>query len=568
MRLRLLPMASLMAAGLACATRSAPPGLTDAGIADTAAAIDASSPGALIASQRYLHFAVNRSAPSRKVTVQHGGAFLDEFQIQLSADTPEFWAFLDVGNYQGEELSLTMPDGFSADVLLADVAPYPNDGQLYRETYRPQFHFTARRGWINDPNGLVYDDGEYHLYFQHNPYGTNWANMHWGHAVSTDLVHWQELPIALYPHAPGDAVFSGSAVVDSQNTSGFRTGSEAVLVAAFTSTARGECIVYSNDRGRTFREYEGNPVITHYGRDPKLLWFAPGGYWVMVVYDQSAGTYDVAFYSSPDLKTWTYQSRISGFFECPDLFELPVDGDASNTRWVLSAADGAYRIGSFDGKVFTPETDKIPYQYGNNYYAAQTFDSAPGGRRIRLAFGKATDASMPFSNMMTFPVELALHTTPLGPRLLPWPVAELAGLRGQAFSLTDVALAPDAPNPLATVDASLADIDADFVPGSASEFGFSIHGDRVSYQVASETLTVGSLGAAQTPIPLPTADGHVRLRILVDRESLEIFGNDGLAYVTVQSVPTTAAQQVSVFTTGGDVTISQLHVFPLQSAWN
>ena len=554
--------------GLACSTPSSQDQLPDTGIADAAVDAGGSSVRTMIASQRYLHFAVNRSALSRKVTVHHGTAFLDEFLIQLATDTIEFWSFLDVGNYAGEELSIAVPDSFNASILLADEAPYPNDGQLYKEPYRPQFHFTARRGWINDPNGLVYYDGEYHLYFQHNPYGTVWGNMHWGHAVSADLVHWQELPIALYPHGPGDAVFSGSAVVDSQNTSGFRTGKESVLVAAYTSTARGECIVYSNDRGRTFREYEGNPVIKHSGRDPKLVWFAPGGYWVMVVYDQSAGASDIAFYSSPDLKVWTYESRISGFFECPDLFQLPIDGDANNTRWVLSAADGAYRIGTFDGKVFTPETDKLPYQYGNNYYAAQTFDNAPGARRIRLAFGKATQPSMPFSNMITFPVELSLRSTPLGLRLLPTPVAELAGLQGQAFSLVDVTLGPDASNPLATVDASVVDIDADFLLGSGLEFGFSIRGVRISYQVLGSTLGVDSLGAAQVPIPLPSIDGHVRLRILVDRESLEIFGNDGLAYATVQDIPTTAAQGISVFTTGGDVTIHQLHVFPLRSAWN
>jgi sucrose-6-phosphate hydrolase SacC (GH32 family) len=304
------------------------------------------------------------------------------------------------------------------------------------------------------------------------------------------------------------------------------------------------------------------------GRDPKLLWYAPGGHWVMVVYDQLAGSDDIAFYTSPDLKAWTYQSRISGFFECPDLFELPVDGDASNKRWVLSAADGAYRIGSFDGQVFTPETDKISYQYGNNYYAGQTFDSTPDGRRIRLAFGKATHATMPFSNMITFPVELSLHTTPLGVRLLPAPIAELAVLHDQAFSLTDVTLSPDTANPLAAVNAPLADIDADFAIGSASECGLVIRGVRITYQVASAELGVDSLAPAQGPVSLAAVNGHIRLRILVDRESLEIFGNDGLATLTVQNAADATVQGISVFTKGGDVTITQLQVFPLHSAWN
>ena len=206
---------------------------------------------------------------------------------------------------------------------------------LYRERLRPQFHFSSRRGWLNDPNGLVYHKGEYHLFYQHNPYGWAWGNMHWGHAVSTDLVHWQELPIAIYPHRFGDWAFSGSAVVDRQNTAGFKKGDEDVLVAAYTSTGRGECIVYSHDRGRTFTEYDGNPVVKHSGRDPKILWHAPGKHWVMAVYDEADDKRGIAFYTSPDLKKWEQQSKIDGYFECPDIFELPVDGDRSRRKWVL-----------------------------------------------------------------------------------------------------------------------------------------------------------------------------------------------------------------------------------------
>ena len=177
------------------------------------------------------------------------------------------------------------------------------------------------------PTGSSTHKGEYHLYFQHNPYGWSWGNMHWGHAVSPDLVHWRELPIAIYPRRFGDWAFSGSAVVNRANTSGWKQGENDLLVAAYTSTGRGECIVYSNDRGRTWTEFAGNPGRETPGPRPAPALARADERWVMAVYDESDGKRWIAFYTSPDLKTWTYRSRIEGFFECPDLFELPVDGD-------------------------------------------------------------------------------------------------------------------------------------------------------------------------------------------------------------------------------------------------
>src|SRR5437588_541892 len=215
--------------------------------------------------------------------------------------------------------------------------------RLYQEKHRPQFHFTSRRGWLNDPNGLVYFEGEYHLFYQHNPYGWDWGNMHWGHAVSKDLVHWRELPVALYPRRFGDWAFSGSAVVDAANTSGLGKDSAAPLVAAFTSTGRGECIVSSTDRGRTWAELDRNPVIRHQGRE-----------------------------------------------------------------------SGNHQL------------------WHGNYYAAQTFSNAPGGRRIQIGWGQGiTFPGMPFNQQMAFPCELMLRTTPDGVYLFAEPVQEIEKLHGK-----------------------------------------------------------------------------------------------------------------------------------------
>jgi fructan beta-fructosidase len=309
--------------------------------------------------------------------------------IALADGAPDWWAFMDVSAWKGRTVTLQvdrLPEGSRALESIEQSDAIRDCASLYRETLRGQLRFSSRRGWNNDPNGMVYSRGEYHLYYQLNPYGWGWGNMHWGHAVSPDMVHWQELPIAIYPHAPGDAVFSGSAVVDKDNTSGWKKGSGDLIVAAFTSTGRGECIVYSNDKGRTFTEYEGNPVVKHGGRDPRLLWYAPGKQWVMAVYDEGTGKQCVAFYTSPDLKTWTFQSRIEGFYECPDIFELAVDGVASNKKWVLTAANSDYRIGTFDGKTFKPETAMLKGQLGDCFIAAQTFSHDPKGRTIQIGW--------------------------------------------------------------------------------------------------------------------------------------------------------------------------------------
>ena len=362
------------------------------------------------------------------------GQTIREFEIELAEAKPDFWVFTDLAPYRGKTLKIEIDQqepnsqGF-ANITQADDVP--DAGQLYRETHRPQFHFTSRRGWLNDPNGLVWNAGSYHLFYQHNPYGWSWGNMHWGHAVSSDLVHWKEGPIALYPRQFGDWCFSGSAVIDAHNTSGFQQGSESPMVAAYTSTSRGECIAYSNDRGATWNEYAGNPVIKHAGRDPRLLWYARLQHWVIAVYDETGGKQGIAFYSSPDLRTWTHCSKIDGFFECPDLFELPIPGSPYQTRWVLYAADGKYMLGDFNGREFhvTSGKEKLQLWYGN-FYAAQSYSNSPDQRRIQIGWANgAAFPGMPFNQQMTIPVQLTLRSAEDGLRVFAQPVDELALLR-------------------------------------------------------------------------------------------------------------------------------------------
>ncbi|HRZ56169.1 MAG TPA: GH32 C-terminal domain-containing protein [Candidatus Paceibacterota bacterium] len=523
--------------------------------------------------RRYLNLPVKQRAPKRRVRLEVGSRVVREFEIELADAAPDFWVFLDLTPFAGRRAALgvdRLPEDSKALDLVDQTDAFRGADGLYREPLRPQFHFSSRRGWNNDPNGLVYYRGEYHLFYQHNPYGWDWGNMHWGHAVSTDLVHWCELPIALYPVAHGDWVFSGSAVVDARNTGGFKTGSEEVLVAAYTSTGRGECIVYSNDRGRSWTEYAGNPVVKHEGRDPRLFWHAPTGRWCMAVYDEFEGGRWIAFYSSPDLKAWTFHSRIEGFFECPDIFELPVDaqpgegtdGGGAASKWVLTAANSAYQLGRFDGRVFTAETPMLPGHRGESFYAAQTYSDMPDGRRVQIGWGQMATPGMPFNQMMTFPCELSLRTTGDGVRLCWQPVRELDRLRARKHTFDPQALEPGV-NPLANLSVDLHETRIDVNPGSASALRLSVGGVDVIYAAAARELICKKHRA-----PLRPRDGRVSLRVLVDRTSIEIFGNEGEVYMPVYRPPElSGTRSVGLLAEGGAARVRSLEVNELESIW-
>lgn len=445
--------------------------------------------------------------------------------------------------------------------------------KLYQETYRPQFHFTPKRNWTNDPNGLVFFKGEYHLFFQHNPEGINWGNMTWGHAVSRDLVHWRQLDHAIHPDRLG-TIFSGSAVVDWNNTAGFQTGDEKVLVAMYTSAGSHaepkvpftQSIAYSNDRGRTWTKYEGNPVLGHIvgnNRDPKVMWHEPTKRWVMALYlDKN----DFVLFSSPDLKEWTKLCDVPlpGSTECPDFFELPVDGDQSNKQWLFWGGNGTYWLGSFDGRKFTPEEGPFQSRWGANCYAAQTYADIPAsdGRRIQIAWmagGKFP--GMPFNQQMSFPREMTLRTTPDGVRLFIEPVKEIETIHGKHHQWTDAALVPDE-NLLSGVHGELLDVRAEIELGEATEVGFKFRGEVVRYDAVGKTLSCRGKSA-----PLELADGLLRLQVLVDRTSLEIFAQDGQVSMAFCFLPPPNDTSAEIFAVGGQATVRQLDVWELESAW-
>ncbi|MGV3556573.1 glycoside hydrolase family 32 protein [Larkinella arboricola] len=571
--------------------------------------------------QTYLNLPVNNSSRLIRARVKVGGKALDQFTIKLAEGKPDFWTFFDVTPYQGKTLTVeienappgprqqpqeSQPTELSTrglDQIFADSS-YPGQEDTYKEKGRPQVHYSAQRGWINDPNGLVYANGEYHLYYQHNPYGWDWGNMHWGHAVSKDLLHWTELKEALYPvldlpDNKNDAAFSGSAVVDTENTTGFRKNGIDPIIAFYTSTGRGECIMLSYDKGRTFTEYAGNPILKHSGRDPKILWYAPGKHWVMVVWssgkpkkiglNQEVSLREHSIYTSPDMKSWTYQSGVSGFFECPDLFELPVEGQPGTKKWVMYDAHGRYVVGIFDGKKFNVEQPFKKYDHGGGYfYAAQTFNNMPDNRRVQIGWGRnITNPGMPFNQPMLFPTELKLKNSFDGLRLCPTPIREITTLHKSSETVRDKVVTSDASVSVAADKDTPLHIIAEIERGDAP-ITLNIHGYELRYDnewefsttpvksTAAASAQVGPFAPPSTaaPVSYVSASDVFKIEAIVDKNIIEFYVNDGeLYYATEFSGEKTGKVEAVVKANRGGrpetrkFIVKKLEVHQLNSIW-
>ena len=452
--------------------------------------------------------------------------------------------------------------------LTAEYAARPG---AYKETCRPQFHFTPLTGWMNDPNGLVYYAGEYHLYFQAWPQNVAGGGKIWSHAVSTDLVHWRQIEHSLVNEGARQ-IFSGSAVIDHNNTAGFQTGKEKTLVAAYTLTSPNvQCIAYSNDRGRTFTKVKKPVVdtIMEKDRDPKVFWHEPSQKWVMILYLGAREKF--ILFGSRNLKDWTKLSDLPfpDGHECPELFELPIDGNKNNTRWIVWEASGKHMIGRFDGETFAPETNEpLPSEWGENCYAGQTWNDVPDGRRIFIGWmhakvGKHVEQEiypdMPFTQQMSVPRTLSLRTTPQGLRLYAEPVKELEALREAEKQWKDLELKPGS-NPLPVLSGELFDVELELETGSAKTITFDVRGTPITYDAATRMLScLGSTVGIETP------GRTLKLRVLIDRTSIEIFVNDG-RYVMSYCFRA-EGDKLSLTAQGGTARIQSLKVWPLKSIW-
>ncbi|WP_232492755.1 glycoside hydrolase family 32 protein [Novosphingobium kaempferiae] len=469
---------------------------------------------------------------------------------------------------------------------------------------RPAFHFAPQRNWMNDPNGLVYYDGEYHLFFQYNPHGDRWGHMNWGHAVSRDLTTWQELPVAI-PETEVMA-FSGSAVIDWKNTSGFGKGGKPPMVAIYTgfdpkTRNQSQYVAYSNDRGRTFTPY--GKVIdigsTEF-RDPKVFWHAPTRRWVMVVV--KAAEKKAAFYSSADLKQWTHESDFgptasshSVNWECPDHFELPIDkGRPGETRWVLNVSQGdggldngsagQWFVGAFDGHRFTlePGWPEAPHwaDEGADFYAAQSWNEVPDGRRIWI--GWATNLryasnipTYPARGIMTMPRALSLRREGTDWRIAQAPVREIEQYRGPARHIADLRLGA---SPKALDLAESVDMTVTIEALKATQVALTLT-DAAGYQLvigytpATREVFVDRTRsgphfhdafAARHIATLPPGDGPMTMRLLVDRSIVELYAADGTRTITDRFFRGRGPLRWEASSQGGEALIRKLDAWQLR----
>ena len=463
---------------------------------------------------------------------------------------------------------------------------------------------------MNDPNGMVFFDGEYHLFYQHNPDDIVHGPMYWGHAVSEDLVHWEHLPIGIHPDENG-VIFSGSAVVDWNDTTGFFNGSPG-LVAIFTHHRRHpeteeveqrQSLAYSKDRGRTWTMYVNNPVLESPGerdfRDPKVFWYEPDGRWIMIL----AVKNKVSLYGSANLKDWVFLSDFSGgshggVWECPDLFPVFVEG-TDTTKWVLEVdinpgaiaggSGGQYFVGHFDGQQFIPddpEDSPLWLDYGKDHYAGVSWSDIPpeDGRLLWIGwmsnwqYANHTPTTG-WRNAMTIPRELTLRDVDGKLRLVQRPVREVGTLRADTKVLSAVTVTPDQPLRLPGVGQYL-DMDIQVKLRDCAEWGIRLSkgGDEetlVGYDSAKQELYVDRTHSGlvdfhpefsgRRSAPLQLEDTRLSLRILVDRCSVEVFAADGLISMTELVFPSAASGDVEVFVKDNAADIEELQIHRLQS---
>jgi fructan beta-fructosidase len=514
-------------------------------------------------------------------------------------DEIDWWANLDLSEFVGQMATLRirlpgraaeahMPADSKALEMMETSDEIRNLLPLYDEPMRPQFHFSQKRGQSGDSNGLLYYDEEYHFFWQSNPVGLVWENMYWGHAVSPDMIHWRERRPALRANGqgpdgkavanrhPGMAVghcHSGGGNVDHNNSGGFQTGEHKTLILTYTDTGEGrkrtfenfgESIAYSTDRGRTWKNYEGNPIIRHpVGRDPKLFWYEPGQHWSIGAYDEEDGKPGIAFYKSKDLRNWERTSKIKDFFECPEVFNQAVDGDENNRRWVMFGADAKYVVGRFDGKRFTPEHEGKHRLIHGPIYAGQCFSNPPDGRSVFMGMcsvRKEDAAPAPFCNGFTLPLNLTLHNTPNGLRLRGYPVKELNALHdGELFAVEDKVLTAEDGEIAFETDRKIADIHVTVRPAAgANAVKLRFSDGEVVYDV-----TEGALRGCGNDEAWNRQDGRVTLRVLIDRPMVEVFLNRGETYLLQRR----KGQPLGKITLKTEGVVEEFKVLGMKSIW-
>lgn len=476
-------------------------------------------------SKKYIVLPASFNAQKKRLMFYIDEKLVYDLVVSLDYDAPDYQFPVNVERFMGKDIRVECDCDIDIKFDMTDAPVTNHSGK-----YRPYAHFTAERGWINDPNGLVYHNGKYLMYYQHNPAATTWENMHWGSAVSDDLVHWTENGDVMFPDENG-TIFSGSGIVDSNNISGLGKNGEAPVLFFYTcagstsEAAKGkpftQNLAYSLDGGKTLIRYE-KPLIEQIvggNRDPKVIYYAPDNSYIMALFLEE---HEFVLFKSKNLLDWNEIQRItlSEDAECPDFYPLTADGE---TKWVFSAASDRYYIGSFDGRCFTPETEQLRLNYGNNSYAAQSWSDVPDGRRIRIAFATVVIPNMPFGSCMNIPQEMTLKNVNGELRLCAEPVKEIENLYLDTKSFENVSVSKN-DSFKAKVNSKACDVKIKL--SCRDTFKIGLFGLDIEYDAEKNILK-----CADKEAPVNNENGSVELRIVYDTVYTEIFAGSGSIFM-------------------------------------
>ena len=556
--------------------------------------------------QRYLLLPVEEVMPDVRVSMIVNNKEVNVADVRLAVNRVDYFVPLDLSDYAGKNILLKFKLGSNdpirgklsavccKEMKLSDTFDTGN-----REKFRPTYHFSPLYGWMNDPNGMVYKDGEYHLFYQHNPYGSKWGNMHWGHAISKDLINWEHRPDAITPDALG-TIFSGSAVVDTDNTAGFGAGA---IVAIYTqnSDRQVQSIAYSTDNGRSFTKYENNPVLTSDARDfrdPKVFWHKETQRWIMLL----AVGQEMQIFSSSNLKDWAFESSFGegqgahgGVWECPDLFELPVDG-TNEKKWVLlcnlnpggpfGGSATQYFVGTFNGKEFVNESPSKPkwMDWGKDHYATVTWSDAPDNRRIAIAWMSnwqyANDVpTFQYRSPNSVPRDLSLFTVDGETYLQSAPSPELLKLRDiskkRSFKVNGTRTIKD----MIAGNEGAYEIELTIENQHADVIGFRLYNDKgeevdMQYDMKEKKFSMdrrksGEVGFNEnfpmlTWTTIESGKDELKLRLFVDKSSVEAFGDGGRFVMTNQVFPSEPYTHIDFYSKGGAYKVDSFVIYKLK----
>ncbi len=467
-------------------------------------------------------------------------------------------------------------------LLLFVLISAKTDSKYYNEKYRPQYHFSPEKDWLFESGGFVFFRGEYHLFYQNVAINNKILHNKLGHAVSTDLIHWRHLPFAFIPDEKANDVAScrpmtGSAVIDSLNVSGLQQQGEKPMLIFYSDSEGNQNLAFSTDKGSTWTKYAKNPIIANPGKetqDPKVFYHAPTGKWILALYrgkGEAAKNTGISIYTSSDLLKWEYRSSLEETGESPDLFEIAFEGKPAEKKWVILSGEGDYRIGTFDGLTFKPETEIKKLDWGKNFFAAQTLSNAPDGKVIQIAWMRGGEfPEMPFNGQMSFPMEVTLRSTIKGPVLCRKPIASISTLYDHDLQKKDKNLIPGIKgNLLSGLKGDAVYIKTVLLPKTSDNFGIIVRngkqasGTDIHYDTAKKILEVNGVKMALEPV-----GGKIVLEILLDRSSIEILANNGEMGISTCFSPVQKEDEMILYTQGGELFVESLEVHALKSAWS